>query len=115
MTAIDLTQMQMSPHGRDTVMVITSVFSKWAMAVPIICSGTFRQRLEFLRTQAAARIAANNKYHDDTTNNHGQRFHIRDKVLLRQHPLGCDKPDIMAACIPLWQHQSSQKRTSCMT
>ncbi|GFO16843.1 Pol polyprotein [Plakobranchus ocellatus] len=35
MIAIDFTQMEMSSDGRDTVMVITDVFSKWAMAVPV--------------------------------------------------------------------------------
>ncbi|GFO17695.1 Pol polyprotein [Plakobranchus ocellatus] len=35
MIAIDFTQMSMSSDGRDTVMVITDVFSKWAMALPV--------------------------------------------------------------------------------
>ncbi|GFO08086.1 hypothetical protein PoB_003459100, partial [Plakobranchus ocellatus] len=49
------------------------------------------QRLEFLRTQAAARIAANNKHRDDTTKDHGQKLHVGNKVLLRQHPPGRNK------------------------
>ncbi|GFO18490.1 Pol polyprotein [Plakobranchus ocellatus] len=49
------------------------------------------QRLEFLRTQAAARIAANNRHRDDTTKDHGQKLHVGDKVLLRQHPPGRNK------------------------
>ncbi|GFR71526.1 Pol polyprotein [Elysia marginata] len=35
MIAVDFTQMEMSSDGRDTVLVITNVFSKWAMAVPV--------------------------------------------------------------------------------
>ncbi|GFS12764.1 Pol polyprotein [Elysia marginata] len=35
MIAVDFTQMEMSSDGRDTVLVITDVFSKWAMAVPV--------------------------------------------------------------------------------
>ena len=35
MIAIDFTQMEASSDGRDTVLVITDVFSKWAMAVPV--------------------------------------------------------------------------------
>ncbi|GFO41358.1 hypothetical protein PoB_006786300 [Plakobranchus ocellatus] len=45
-------------------------------------------RLEFLRTQAAVRITANNKYRDDTTKDNGQQLHVGDKVLLKQHSPG---------------------------
>ncbi|GFN96305.1 hypothetical protein PoB_002281100 [Plakobranchus ocellatus] len=48
------------------------------------------QRLEFLRTEAAARIAANNN-HLDTTKDHGQKLHVGDIVLLSQHPPGRNK------------------------
>ncbi|GFN76438.1 hypothetical protein PoB_000294400 [Plakobranchus ocellatus] len=36
-------------------------------------------------------VAANNKYRDDTTKDQGQRLHIGDKALLRQHQTGRNK------------------------
>ncbi|GFN74512.1 Pol polyprotein [Plakobranchus ocellatus] len=35
MIAIDFTQMEMLSDGKDTVIVITDVFSKWDIAVPV--------------------------------------------------------------------------------
>ncbi|GFO17699.1 Pol polyprotein [Plakobranchus ocellatus] len=119
MIAIDFTQMEMSSDGRDTVIVITDVISKWAMEVPVrdqtvspsleswskngsqylaLQLGSIQTRDEnsrpkfkrlSLATSSEIRVSSHpgsNEYRDDTTKDHGQKLHVRDKVLLRKHP-----------------------------